>query len=217
MLKYDVTYTNMFTEEEVKETLYFNLSRSEIVELMVEDPHYLDRMADIAKRADKGDESVGGDLMAGFKDLLKRSYGLRTADNQFQKTDEISAQFLAGPAYDKFLWELMMNPDQAIEFFTQIFPAEIVADAKAQGKFQPQDHLPKRTKNVFEQADLAEYTEPVSPNEDDKLGEVRRRQELERNALGKYDEYVGNTRGLSMTEYGFSVEELDFLRRNGLV
>lgn len=161
MLKYDVTYTNLFTEEEVTETLYFNLSKSEIVELMVEDPQYLDRAADIAKRADAGDETAGGDLMATFKDLLKRSYGLRTGDDQFRKTAEISESFLAGPAYDKFLWELLMNPDQAIEFFTKIFPDEYVAEAKAQGKFQPQDHLPKRTKNVFEQADLAEYTESI--------------------------------------------------------
>lgn len=217
MLQYDVTYTNMFTKEEVTETLYFNLSRAEIIELMVSDPQYLDKMAAIAKRADQGDETAGSDLMMGFKDLLKRSYGLRTADNQFQKTSEISELFLAGPAYDKFLWELMMNPDQAIEFFTKIFPEEIVAEAQARRNFQPQDHLPKRTKNVFDTADLAEYTEPVSPQKDDKLVEVRRRQELERNALGKYDEYVGDTRGLSMTEYGFSVEELDFLRRNGLV
>jgi hypothetical protein len=179
MLKYDVTYTNLFTEEEVTETLYFNLSRAEIVELMVSDPQYLDAMAAVAKRADAGDESAGADLMVSFKDLLKRSYGLRTADNQFQKTAEISELFLAGPAYDKFLWELMMNPDQAIEFFTKIFPVEIVAEARAQGKFQPQDHLPKRTKNVFNEADLADYIppaeaegtvipeEPISPHEDE--------------------------------------------------
>lgn len=157
MLKYDVTYTNLFTDQEVTETLYFNLSRAEIVELMVVDPHYLDRMAEIAKRADKGDENAGSDLVMAFKDLLKRSYGLRTTGNQFQKTAEISELFLSGPAYDKFLWELLMNPDRALAFFQQIFPAEVVAEAQAQGKFQPQDHLPKRTKNVFNEADLKEY------------------------------------------------------------
>lgn len=161
MLKYDVTYTNLFTDQEVTETLYFNLSRAEIVELMVTDPHYLDRMAAIAKRADAGEEDAGGDLMVAFKDLLKRSYGLRTGNDQFLKTEEISTAFMGGSAYDTFLWELLSNPDQAVEFFTKIFPAEIVAEAQAQGKFQPQDYLPKKTRNVFDTTDLAEYVHPA--------------------------------------------------------
>lgn len=119
MLKREITYEN-YDGVEVKETFYFNLSRSELTMMEMEEDGGLS--AKLKAIVDKKDGKL---IMKTFRDILLRAYGEKTPDGRrFVKSEEISKAFSETPAYDAIFVELVTNPEKALEFVNQVMPKE---------------------------------------------------------------------------------------------
>lgn len=119
MLKREVTYEN-YDGVEVKETFYFNLTRSEIIMMgMEEDGDVAERLQAILDKKD------GKQIVKTFHDLLLRSYGEKSADGRrFVKSAELSKAFSETPAFDVIFEEMMTNPDKALDFINGLIPKQ---------------------------------------------------------------------------------------------
>lgn len=120
MLKQDITYTN-YDGVEVTETYYFNISRSELVQMEVHTPggyvNYLQRLID-AK-----DSSA---LMDAFLDLVKKAYGVKSDDGKrFVKSPEAVEDFVNSAAYDELFVKFMTDADFASKFALGVLPKDI--------------------------------------------------------------------------------------------
>lgn len=117
MLKKDITYTD-FDDNEVTETLYFNLTKAELVEKEVgETGGY----ANMLKRV--VDSKDAATIMKVFKELILSSYGIKSEDGKsFKKSQEIRDDFENSAAYSEIFIDLCTNADAAIEFVTRVLP-----------------------------------------------------------------------------------------------
>lgn len=119
MLKRDITYTD-FDDEEVTETFYFYLSKSELLELEV------DGLPGLLKRL-TNDEDIQG-LFAMFKRIILAAYGVKSEDGKrFMKTDQIREEFTQTAAYDALYMELISSEDAAAKFLIACLPKELSA------------------------------------------------------------------------------------------
>ena len=118
MLVKTIEYTD-YDGETRKETFYFNLTEAERVEMeLSKEGGYkamLQRIID-AKDVPK--------LTAAFKDLILKSYGIKSDDGRrFIKSKEISEEFSQTPAYSKLFIELLSDTDAAAAFANGIVGA----------------------------------------------------------------------------------------------
>jgi hypothetical protein len=138
-----VTYED-FDGNTQSETLYFNISKSELFkleatfgEMDTQDPATPD-----APKQRKGlmaylqDATKSGDprqLMTAFETIVKTAYGVKTADGRrFVKTDEQAEEFLSSPAYDALFMELVSVDNAAAEFIQGLLPSDLVAQVNQQ-------------------------------------------------------------------------------------
>ncbi len=120
MLKRDITYLD-FNDEEVTDTFYFNITKSEIVELEVEHKEGLD--ATIKKIIETKDNKS---LIAEFKRIILLSYGEKSADGKrFDKTDEMRKGFSQTAAYDALFMELATQDEAAATFIKGVLPNDM--------------------------------------------------------------------------------------------
>lgn len=119
MLKRDVTYED-FDGEKATETFYFNLTKSEIVELEVAyDGGLQAALLRIVKTNDRKN------LVAEFKRIILLSYGQKSEDGKrFIKSDELREAFSQTAAFDALFIELATNDDAAATFLKGIVPKE---------------------------------------------------------------------------------------------
>lgn len=117
MFKKTVTYTD-FNDEKQTTTLYFNLSRSEVIEMETEeDGGYSEMLKRVIKEKD------AKTIMKVFKTLILKSYGIKTPDGQgFEKSEELTRKFSQSAAYDALFTELCTNAEAASEFVTRVMP-----------------------------------------------------------------------------------------------
>ena len=123
-----------------EETLYFNLTQTEIIDFATElpsgvseaigDPNKMDQEAAAIKIV----ETIGSKGVIDFlKTLLLKSYGIPSEDGRkFMKSEEISKDFSQTLAYDTILMELMSDDTAANEFVNKIIPAKLIE--KMEGK-----------------------------------------------------------------------------------
>ena len=135
MLKKRITYTD-YDGLERTEDFYFNLSKSELVELELTTVGSL--TAALQKMVDAKDVS---ELAATFKEIMLKAYGEKTPDGRrFVKSDDISVAFSQTPAYDELFMELFTNPNSMIDFVNGIIPkdaAKAVAQSVSTPAFAP--------------------------------------------------------------------------------
>lgn len=119
MFKKTVNYVD-YNDQEQTRTLYFNLTKSEVIELETEvDGGFTNMLKDLM------DSKDGNKIMRIFKKLILKSYGIKTPDGQgFDKSEEISRQFEHSAAYDALFTELCTNTEAAIEFITKVMPLD---------------------------------------------------------------------------------------------
>ncbi len=119
MLKRDVTYED-FDGEKATETFYFNLTKSEIVELEVAyDGGLQAALLRIVKTNDRKN------LVAEFKKIILLSYGQKSEDGKrFIKSDDLREAFSQTAAFDALFIELATNDDAAATFLKGIVPKE---------------------------------------------------------------------------------------------
>lgn len=117
MLKKTVTYTD-YNGVERTEDFYFNLTRSELMEMHLTTEGGMDEKITGIINAKSQPE-----LEKLFKEILLKSYGKKSPDGRlFMKNDEIRAEFEASPVYDEMYMKLFTDENAAADFVNGVIP-----------------------------------------------------------------------------------------------
>lgn len=123
MLKKVIKYKDLNGVEKEREFL-FNLSKAELLEMHMSTDGGLDVL--LSKIAQEKDSTK---LMAMFKDLILRSYGVKSDDGErFIKNQDTRDSLEQSPAYEILFMELVSDTEAAINFSNGILPADIVKE-----------------------------------------------------------------------------------------
>lgn len=122
MLKREIKYEDFDGVEQV-DTVYFNLTKSELIEMEVS---YENGLEAAIKRITETQDRAG--LIAEFKKIILAAYGVKSEDGKrFIKTPELREEFTQSLAYDSLFMELATNDDAAADFIKGIMPREVAA------------------------------------------------------------------------------------------
>lgn len=120
MLKKTIKYTD-FDGVQREESVYFNLTKSELTEMELSATGGLTKM--IEKIVETQD---GTRIIAIFKELILKAYGEKSPDGRrFIKSKELSEAFSQTPMYDILFMELATDADKASDFIKAVIPADI--------------------------------------------------------------------------------------------
>lgn len=131
MLKKSITYTSLFTGEQVTEDHYFHISKADLVRMQMEEHgdvyvsksgEELEGMAAKLQRIIEAQD--GKSIISTLEDIIRRSYGLRDG-NKFIKNDKIWDEFSATEAYSQLLYDLCTNAEEATLFQQGIIPKDL--------------------------------------------------------------------------------------------
>jgi hypothetical protein len=102
----------------VTETNYFNLTKTEMFQMEVQDGEgWTEKLARIMKA------ELKGQIIAEFKCLLTVSYGKKSEDgSRFVKTDADRDAFIQSAAFDAIFMELVSDDIKAAAFVKGVFP-----------------------------------------------------------------------------------------------
>ena len=121
MLTKRVTYVD-FKGVERTDDFRFHLNKAELMEMEYGTDCGLSEM--VQRVMDTKDTPT---IMKIFKDLLVKSYGIKSDDGRrFEKTDEIRRAFVEVPAYEILYMELATDSKAAAEFVKGILPEDLV-------------------------------------------------------------------------------------------
>lgn len=125
MLVKKISYTD-FDGNEREETHYFNLTRTEVVEMQWSTPGGLKALLDRIV-----EEQDIKEILDIIREILSKAYGVKSADGRrFDKDPALWVNFTQSLAFDELFMELMTNAGYAAEFMNGIVP-------------DLRDHLPK--------------------------------------------------------------------------
>jgi hypothetical protein len=123
VLKREISYEN-FDGEQVTETIYFNISKPEIIELEVEYEGGFGKMMERIVEAEDAKQ-----LIHEFKRIVLLAYGKKSEDGKrFIKSDELREEFSQSAAYNELFMELATDDKAAAAFIKGILPKDL-ADA----------------------------------------------------------------------------------------
>ena len=133
MLKKTIKYTD-FNGNEVTEDFYFNLTKAEVAEMELgasrldADGNIKGGMQDLL--AEIVASGSGQRIMDTFKEILARSYGIRSEDGKrFIKSKELFEEFTQTAAYSEFFMELITDADAASSFIKAVMPADLAVES----------------------------------------------------------------------------------------
>lgn len=123
MFKKTITYTD-YDGNERTEDFRFNLSKAEYV--MFENSV----IGGMSKEIERAMAMQNGPrILEIFKDLVDRSYGVKTADGRrFMKTPELLQEFRETEAYVNLFMELVTDPEAGKAFLRGVSPSDMVAE-----------------------------------------------------------------------------------------
>lgn len=111
-----------FNGTEREETFYFNLSKSELLDLELRTPGGIEQYTRNIVSTQNGQKLA--DL---FKWLIEESYGVKSPDGRsFIKGKEVLDNFKFTNAYDILYMQLATDDKAAAEFYNGIFPKDIM-------------------------------------------------------------------------------------------
>lgn len=117
MIAKTMTYTD-YDGVERKETFYFNLTKAELMDMQLSSQGGLDSL--LQRMIDAKDVP---ELANMFKELIKRSYGVKSADGRrLMKSEALTQEFLETEAYSDLYMELITNTETAAAFVNGIVP-----------------------------------------------------------------------------------------------
>ena len=129
MIKKTVTYTD-FDGNERTEDFYFHLTEQELTEWELSVDGGLSGV--LSRIINSNDNKK---LVEIFKDLLVKSYGVKTPDGRgFIKNQEVLNDFIYTQAFSDIYMELATDAKAASEFVNGIIPANLAAKAKEELK-----------------------------------------------------------------------------------
>ena len=125
MLVKKISYTD-FDGNDREETHYFNLTRTEVIEMQWSTPGGLKALLDRIV-----EEQDIKEILDIIREILSKAYGVKSADGRrFDKDPALWVNFTQSLAFDELFMELMTNAGYAAEFMNGIVP-------------DLRDHLPK--------------------------------------------------------------------------
>ena len=129
MIKKTVTYTD-FDGNERTEDFYFHLTEQELTEWELSVDGGLSGV--LTRIVNSRDNKK---LVEIFKDLLIKSYGVKTPDGRgFIKNEEVLNNFIYTQAFSDIYMELATNDKAASEFVNGVIPANLVKAANTEMK-----------------------------------------------------------------------------------
>ncbi|QEQ94356.1 hypothetical protein HWC66_gp53 [Gordonia phage Chikenjars] len=125
MLKQSVSYTD-FDENDTTETLYFNLTKTELADNLDLEDELKEIQKDFTGQGNRTLEKHEiRRVLELVKTFMRLSYGVRSSDGKrFIKTDQIWEEFTQTAAYDAFLFSLFQEPEKAFAFMIGILPKD---------------------------------------------------------------------------------------------
>jgi len=119
MFKKMITYTD-YNGVERKENFYFNLEKSELLEMELGVTGGLRELLQLL--IEKQDIPK---LMKSFKDIILKSYGEKSADGRvFNKSEALSDAFYHTKAYSNLYMELLSDANSAAAFINGLIPED---------------------------------------------------------------------------------------------
>lgn len=125
MLKETITYVD-FNDLERTEDYYFNLTRTELIRMeMSKNGSLTGLITKITKANDMPD------IFEAMETMILKAYGEKSVDGRyFNKSEEISKNFMNSPAYDKLFEKLTTDANYAYKFLMGILPKDLADQAK---------------------------------------------------------------------------------------
>ena len=125
MLKETITYID-FNDQERTEDFYFNLTRTELIRMeRSKNGSLTGLLTKIVKANDMPD------IFEAMEMLILKAYGEKSTDGRFfNKSEEISNNFMNSPAYDKLFEKLTTDATYAYKFLMGILPKDLAEQAK---------------------------------------------------------------------------------------
>ena len=125
MLKETIKYVD-FNDLEREEDYYFNLTRTELIRMeMSKNGSLTGLLTKITKANDMPD------IFEAMESLILKAYGEKSIDGRFfNKSEEISNNFMNSPAYDKLFEKLTTDANYAYKFLMGILPKDLAEEAR---------------------------------------------------------------------------------------
>lgn len=118
MLKKTITYVD-FNDEEQTETLYFNLTRREALEMQYRDKTR--GLDEFIKEIVDTDDTNG--ILSLFKWFILQCYGEKSEDGKrFIKSKQLSEAFSQTAAFEELYWEIAQSAESAAAFIKGVLP-----------------------------------------------------------------------------------------------
>ena len=170
MLKKTVKYED-FDGNQDEETLYFNLSKSEIMSNLWLNDDLANIRDQLSKLETSETDNVPSDLVQQIIDLVKKimklSYGIRHEDKKrFIKSDDIWTEFTQTAAYDALLFSLFDNPQEAVDFMQGVLPQDLVARVNQESEYKAlldKANLSTGLADVISNVPQDEVVKPIRP------------------------------------------------------
>lgn len=144
MFKATIRARSLFNDEVTTQTLYFNLSRREMMEF-IKKYDGINSFREYLNSAKSAEDVYS--IVEFIDDVLGSAYGERQGE-RFVKSEVIRDNFLNGPIYEALFEKMLNDGNFAVDLLTGIFPEKIMEQVKKDEEFQKaQQKLEELTSN----------------------------------------------------------------------
>ena len=142
MFKATIRARSLFNDEVTTQTLYFNMSRREMMEF-IKKYDGINSFREYLNSAKSAEDVYS--IVEFIDDVLGSAYGERQGE-RFIKSEVIRDNFLNGPLYEELFEKMLNDGNFAVDLLTGIFPEKIMEQVKKDEEFQKaQQKLEKLT------------------------------------------------------------------------
>lgn len=125
MLKKRIKFVD-YNGQEREEDFHFNINEAELTELNLRNVYSGGFKGLLEAIIEENDPDKITDM---FKDIIKLSYGVRTAKGGFSKSEEEVREFLASRAYTELFMELIQDTNAAAAFVNGVMDTNVTKQA----------------------------------------------------------------------------------------
>ena len=144
MFKATVRARSLFNDEVITQTLYFNLSRREMMEF-IKKYDGINSFREYLNSAKSAEDVYT--IVEFIDDVLGAAYGERQGE-RFVKSEIIRDNFLNGPSYEALFEKMLSDGKFASDLLVGVFPEKVMEQVKKDEEFQKaQQKLEELTSN----------------------------------------------------------------------